>query len=1001
MAFAYDPAFVKKVKAVGGGRYNGTEKRWDFPASAFPKLEQALGHLALTENAVKTLQGAGFAIREGGGAEKDESKDPAALYKRAAEGLDLPGLSGSPKQTSWAHDIRSAFLESAAALIGSQEEDDEAKVGLMREVAEHAGAVNSARWWIDHRDARAVVLMEHLRAHAEKEAAQPKAPPVETLPLDDDGFPAVTYEFKTDAAAKLAPEQVLDATRVLGMHARGAKGMVLANGTGTGKTYVYGAAIKEWQAGGKKVLLFVPNKDTKAQTEEVLRYLGVPESAATVATYPDLSSGKAFGPHDVVIFDEAHKVKNMFGSSRSKRAQAALNVVKGAGFTLYATATPFEHPVETKYMAFSGLMPQGTNFDDWITGYGIDIQRGYNNSKEYHFTGTPDDLKRLNTDLRKRGFLTKRVYEPPGGMVESESPGVEVSPRYAELMGQIEERIESAINAGNLPKGLGRAQKTMLLRGVLERAKVEASLPVIRKELEAGRSVAVFTQYRAEKDLGGDLVDELEDGSLSAELKKALSGLDTTLPSSTGMIADAFKDIEGGVALYTGAQTEKQLERAKEDFKAGTKKLLVLTGAKGGTGLSFHDTVGDRPTSQVVVTLPWSATELDQMLGRVVRKGLASKTRILMPVSDASFERKLASIIGARMQVMGLAARGGEGGVSQEALDMFEYGYTRAKAGGLEEMLMNAPEAPAAASPALEKALPLDLFGNPMPEAPPKRGRPKPPFANGGSKKEAPGYAPVKRRYLKRDGTSYTRTVYVREDRANKPSIRGRPTRDVRQLSLFDMPARARLGPGSVQGGLFAKSPGLAFYASAPLPTFAKAHASGYPLQGRRKWRGLDVSIENRVGSVRCGEAADGKKWQTKMIYPYGYLKKTEGIDHDHLDCFVGPDEDSLTVYIVHQLEPATGEFDEDKVMLNFESADEAKRAYLAHYDTPKVFGGMSEMHAADFRALVKSGKLKGKVVMGAPRKRAGKRELSKLLEIARQYDTSAGLRIHVGGERG
>ena len=197
------------------------------------------------------------------------------------------------------------------------------------------------------------------------------------------------------------------------------------------------------------------------------------------------------------------------------------------------------------------------------------------------------------------------------------------------------------------------------------------------------------------------------------------------------------------------------------------------------------------------------------------------------------------------------------------------------------------------------------------------------------------------------------------------------------------------------------KAPSLMLLTSAPLPTFAKAHGGGKKLHSRTKWFGLDISVEHGKGATRTGVDRHGKVWSRKMRNDYGYLRGTEGVsDGEHLDCYLGDDEDTMTVYVVHQLEPATGEFDEDKVMLNFRSADEAKRAYLAHYDTPKVFGGMSEMHAADFRALVASGKLKGHVVMGQPRKRAGKRELGKLLDIARQHSTAAGLLIHTKGGR-
>ena len=71
---------------------------------------------------------------------------------------------------------------------------------------------------------------------------------------------------------------------------------------------------------------------------------------------------------------------------------------------------------------------------------------------------------------------------------------------------------------------------------------------------------------------------------------------------------------------------------------------------------------------------------------------------------------------------------------------------------------------------------------------------------------------------------------------------------------------------------------------------FTKANASGYPLQGRREWHGQDISVENRKGSYRVDKHHNPPEWKTKMHCDYGYIKKTEGTDGDHLDVFVGPD---------------------------------------------------------------------------------------------------------------
>jgi len=60
---------------------------------------------------------------------------------------------------------------------------------------------------------------------------------------------------------------------------------------------------------------------------------------------------------------------------------------------------------------------------------------------------------------------------------------------------------------------------------------------------------------------------------------------------------------------------------------------------------------------------------------------------------------------------------------------------------------------------------------------------------------------------------------------------------------------------------------------------------SGFPLQGRTKVQGMDISIENKKGSTRSGTDKDGHEWKCFMHNSYGYIRGTVGVDKDHLDC--------------------------------------------------------------------------------------------------------------------
>ena len=97
---------------------------------------------------------------------------------------------------------------------------------------------------------------------------------------------------------------------------------------------------------------------------------------------------------------------------------------------------------------------------------------------------------------------------------------------------------------------------------------------------------------------------------------------------------------------------------------------------------------------------------------------------------------------------------------------------------------------------------------------------------------------------------------------------------------------------------------------------------------------GLPISIEVPKGKYRSGKAPDGTEWIRKMPCDYGYIRRTQGSDGEHIDCMVGSDKNSELVYIANNGKGKR--FDEHKVFIAFPSENEAKRIYKEIYeDTP------------------------------------------------------------------
>ena len=117
-------------------------------------------------------------------------------------------------------------------------------------------------------------------------------------------------------------------------------------------------------------------------------------------------------------------------------------------------------------------------------------------------------------------------------------------------------------------------------------------------------------------------------------------------------------------------------------------------------------------------------------------------------------------------------------------------------------------------------------------------------------------------------------------------------------------------------------------------PTDKQKEAGNYK-KGHVQVGVFDITIEQPKGSVRSGVDANGNKWETTMQNTYGYIRGTEGVDGDHIDVFLSDDIDGWNgrrVFVVDQYNE-DGTFDEHKVMLGFNEADEAEAAYFANYD--------------------------------------------------------------------
>jgi hypothetical protein len=183
--------------------------------------------------------------------------------------------------------------------------------------------------------------------------------------------------------------------------------------------------------------------------------------------------------------------------------------------------------------------------------------------------------------------------------------------------------------------------------------------------------------------------------------------------------------------------------------------------------------------------------------------------------------------------------------------------------------------------------------------------------------------------------------------------------------------------PGSVTADDQSQDPATQESAAEEAPideAIAREHplseANNYQVAGKPEdtkkaavnFQDLHIAIENPVGSVRSGTSPEGEKWETTMQDHYGEIKAGEGADGDAVDTFIPAGltraqiDSTQNAYVIDQVDPKTGLFDEVKVILGVSRPEEAKAVYARNYAPDwKGFGAITAMPMVDFKTWVHS----------------------------------------------
>lgn len=479
-------------------------------------------------------------------------------------------------------------------------------------------------------------------------------------------------------------EQVEDVGAIARAHANGRRLFLLGNDAGTGKTFVLGGAIRELRRkGARRIVWVTPNKDLIRQAKEDLAKFGVDDvEFMTYAKFRETPPRDT----DVLVFDEAHYVKH---SRDAKQGSTAQMWMRQAKFTIMASATPYEDPTQMEYVAGTGVFDEVGGFLNFAAAFGATVKRDASGeifSVDWDETQTfMEDAKAGRDYMRKLGIFVQRPMRLPLEQIETTLVPVPIDPRYGKILDDIERVAEATatdFDFGNTQKWL-----KMFRKRLLEYGKVQAGIDMARQAMAEGRWPIIFLETRSERIYNIPEILEKEREFLAA--KAMAQGMRDTPPkrsdfglppkgavtifeaymNATGnrsielpAMEDVLKEAFGpeNTAIFTGSETDKGAQRELARWRQAPRPMvLVATMAKGGTGLSLHDRVGNHPTTQVNIILPWTASKVTQVTQRSARYGLKGVARInWLFVKDSELDRSLAGRVGQRMQSMGSLVRG-------------------------------------------------------------------------------------------------------------------------------------------------------------------------------------------------------------------------------------------------------------------------------------------------------------------------------------------------------
>ena len=311
-------------------------------------------------------------------------------------------------------------------------------------------------------------------------------------------------------------------------------------------------------------------------------------------------------PNALVLIDEIHKCKGAF----TQNAQLVISLVQ-QGYSIHGmSATACEDPTEmralgfmlrlhnlnktegAKYSWYSWMKKNGCIQDQWKK-WRMMKKACLKNIKEkiYGVTGSKLTVKDFPDSFRNNRVFIEHIEFAEKKMIQKIYEDFSITP----------EIVTQYIEEGTVSGSEHILVNILRARQLTEVIKIPDIVSIAKDLKEQGNSVVIFVNFRDTVDI----------------LSKKLS----------------CKRIEGGQTIYNRQNIIDRFQQDKDH-------ILVVNISAGGTGLSLHDTIGDRPRVSLICP-SYSAKEYAQTLGRIHRNGAKSDAVQKILVAAGSIEENV------------------------------------------------------------------------------------------------------------------------------------------------------------------------------------------------------------------------------------------------------------------------------------------------------------------------------------------------------------------------